>query len=58
MRYKATKFLLWFIQKINKSKDRSLAMELHDLADQYDPRPTGEWQHVDGNGLPDGQRYI
>lgn len=25
-------------------KDRGLSRRLHDLADQYDPRPTGEWQ--------------
>lgn len=26
-----------------RHKDRELARELHDIADQYDPRPTGQW---------------
>jgi len=27
-----------------RCRDRSLAHELHALADTYDPRPTGEWE--------------
>lgn len=35
--YQITRLCLWVIQKINPSKDGSLATELRDIADLYDP---------------------
>ena len=39
-----TDFLLWSLRRVNRYKDRCLARRLHNIADEYDPRPTGEWQ--------------
>lgn len=38
-----TSVLIRAIRAVNRHKNRSLAWELHDLADEYDPRPTGKW---------------
>lgn len=38
-----TDLLIWTVEKTCRYKDRCLAHRLHRLADQYDPRPTGEW---------------
>lgn len=32
------------IWKLNKTKNRVLAYRLHDMADQYDPQPTGDFR--------------
>ncbi len=42
MRENLTLFLEWLIKKLNRSKDRSLAMRLHLLAETYEPDP-GWW---------------
>jgi hypothetical protein len=39
-----TRVLLFILQKINPHKDRTLAWRLHDIADQYDTRPSGQWR--------------
>lgn len=39
-----TAVLLWALRKVNPHKDNRLAHKLHDMADQYDTRPTGAWQ--------------
>jgi hypothetical protein len=44
-RDKLTNSAIHIVTLLNRYKDRSLAFRLHDLADQYDPRPTGQWQH-------------
>ena len=41
---KLTRMLLWLLLKLNPSKDRCLSVRLHDIADQYDTRPTGQWR--------------
>ena len=40
---KTTDFLMWLIHILNRYKDRNLSVRLHDLADNYDTRPTGQW---------------
>jgi len=37
-------FAMWLIRWTNRGKDRMLSRRLHDLADTYDTRPTGEWR--------------
>jgi len=44
MREKLTDLLLFLVRRINRYKDRCLSKRLHDIADQYDPFPTGEWK--------------
>ena len=41
--YNLTSWTIWLIKIVNPYKDRMLSNRLHDLADWYDPRPTGEW---------------
>lgn len=40
---KLTDSLLWFLRKLNRHKDNSLAYRLHSIADEYDTRPSGLW---------------
>lgn len=35
--------LLWGLRRVEPCKNRALAVLLHDVADRYDPRPTGQW---------------
>jgi len=37
------KFLLWIIRRSFKHKDRTLSYQLHNLADEYNPRPERKW---------------
>ena len=39
-----TEFLVWLIRCVNPSKDNVLSRRLHDVADEYDTRPTGQWR--------------
>lgn len=36
----ATDVLLWLVRKLNPSRDRALSWRLHDMADEYDTRPS------------------
>lgn len=38
-----TNICLYTIRKLNRHKDTSLSIRLHDLADIYDKWPTGQW---------------
>lgn len=44
LRRMLTDAAVWAIRRLNPSKDNGLSMRLHDLADQYDTRPTGQWE--------------
>lgn len=44
MRDLATALLVYFIKCLNPYKDRRLSRKLHNLADEYNTRPTGEWR--------------
>lgn len=39
-----TDVILKLLLQVNQSKDRSLSWRLHNIADEYDPRPTGQWR--------------
>lgn len=43
-RIKLTDLLIYLIKKLNPYKDPSLSRKLHDVADEYDKNPTGEWK--------------
>ena len=44
MRDRLTRALLRAVERLNPSKSRGLAVDLHRMADSYDPRPTGAWE--------------
>ena len=39
-----TAWLLKLLRVLNPYKDNGLSQQLHDIADEYDTRPTGEWR--------------
>lgn len=43
LQVKTTDVLLYLMKQINKGKDRTLSHLLHNIADEYDPRPTKQW---------------
>ncbi len=44
-----TDVLLWMLQRLNKYKSRTLSFRLHNIADRYDTRPTGQWSYEQSN---------
>lgn len=40
----ALRALLRLIQLVEPCRNRGLSREMHDIADRYDTRPTGEWE--------------
>lgn len=40
---RVTPALIHLIQVLNPSADNKLSRQLHQVADEYDTRPTGEW---------------
>lgn len=49
LRNLAIDLLLWLLSHVEQCKSRCLAWRLHDIADRYDPRPTGKWSERKGN---------
>lgn len=44
LRVLLTRALLRGVEKLNPNKDEGLSVFLHDMADEYARRPTGEWK--------------
>lgn len=43
MTSRLTRLCIWLIRRLNRTKDNSLARELHELAGEYMTRPQDGW---------------
>jgi hypothetical protein len=46
---------IWLMQKLKPYRDESFAYKLHDIADQYTRRPTGQWSNSVFQVFEDGK---